>query len=81
MPRRIQRLKAGGQEVFGMEQDFMITKEEWNAYELLDGGTIRLKTSIQKLYRVVDKEGQPQADANGEPLFMASHKSDVVFSE
>ena len=81
MPGRIERIKAGNQDIYGIEQTFEIDREDWNAYKLLDGGTIRLKTTVQKFYRIVDSTGNPQFDANGEPMYIARHKSDVVFSE
>ena len=81
MPSRIERIKAGDQDIYAIEQDFEIGREGWSVYQLLDGGTIRLKTTVQKIYRVVDENGRPQTDANGEPVFVARHKSDVVFSE
>ncbi len=81
MPGRIQRIRAGSREVYGIEQSFDIDREDWNVYKLLDGGTIRLKTTVQKLYRVVDESGEPEFDPNGEAVYIARHKSDIVFSE
>ena len=45
MPR-IVKLKLVDGEVNGVEQDFEISREEWNEYKLLDGGVIRMKTSV-----------------------------------
>ena len=81
MPGRIERIHAVGQEIYGIEREFNIKSEDWNVYELLDGGTVRLKTSVQKIHRVVDQEGTPQFDANGEPVYIVRHNSVVVVSE
>jgi hypothetical protein len=34
------------------EEDFTIEKEDWNEYRLLDGGTIKVKTTVQRIFRV-----------------------------
>ena len=81
MPGRIERIHAVGQEIYGIEREFKIQKEDWNVYELLDGGTVRLKTTVQKIQRVVDNEGNPQFDERGEPVYVVRHNSDVVVSE
>ena len=65
---------------YGMERDFEIEREQWSVYRLLDGGTVRVKTSVQKIYQVVDAEGTPIHDRTGLPVYAASHKSEVVFS-
>ena len=69
-----------GPNSYGIERDFEIDREQWNVYSLLDGGTVRVKTSVQKIYQVVDAEGTPVHDQTGLPVYAASHKSEVVFS-
>ena len=69
-----------GPSSFGIERAFEIDREQWNVYRLLDGGTVRVKTSVQKIYQVVDSEGKPVHDQTGLPVYAASHKSEVVFS-
>ena len=69
-----------GPNSFGIEREFEIDREQWNVYLLLDGGTVRVKTSVQKIYQVVDAEGTPVHDQSGLPVYAASHKSEVVFS-
>ena len=69
-----------GPSSYGVERDFEIGREQWNVYKLLDGGTVRVKTSVQKIYQVVDAAGEPVHDQTGLPVYAASHKSEVVFS-
>ena len=69
-----------GPSSFGVERDFEIEREQWNVYRLLDGGTVRVKTSVQKIYQVVNAEGNPVHDQTGLRVYAASHKSEVVFS-
>ena len=69
-----------GPSSFGIERDFEIEREQWSVYRLLDGGTVRVKTSVQKIYQVVDADGTPVHDQSGLPVYAAAHKSEVVFS-
>ena len=77
MPQII-RINAGGQEVDAIEVDFEIAREEWNEYKLLDGGKVRVKTTVNRIMRVVDEKGNGRNNADGTPMFVVSHKSDVV---
>lgn len=77
---RIVKVKFGDQEVDAIEADFTIGREEWNEYKLLDGGTVRLKTTVTRIYRAVDSDGQPRYNGDGSPMIAATHKSDVVAS-
>ncbi len=80
MPR-IVKVKVDNQEVDAIEQQFEIGREEWNEYKLLDGGVVRLKTTVQRIYRLVDSEGRPAYDEQGDPNVIVRHKSDVVASD
>ena len=79
--RRVVKVKSGHKEYNAVEQQFEIAREEWNEYKLLDGGTVRTKTTVQRIYRVVDEEGHPQINAEGDPQMIVRHKTDVVASE
>ena len=74
------KVKSGSQELDAMEADFEIGREEWNQYKLLDGGTVRVKTTVSRIYRVVDEQGNPRYNQDGSPLIVVAHKSDVVSS-
>jgi hypothetical protein len=81
VPGRIQKIKAGDQEHNAVEQQFEISREGWNEYKLLDGGTVRLKTTVQKIYRIVDADGNQLYNQEGEMHLLVRHKADVVSSE
>ena len=74
----IVKVNAGGQEVDAIEVDFEIKREEWNEYTLLDGGVVRVKTTVNRILRVVDSEGNGRNNQDGSPMIVVSHKSDVV---
>ena len=78
MMRRIVKVRVQGQEVEAVEEDFAVAREEWNEYKLLDGGAVRVKTTVSRIYRLVDSEGNPRYDGDGSPSFVVMHKSDVV---
>ena len=75
---RIVKIMAGSQEVNAIEVDFEIGREEWSDYKLLDGGTVRLKTTVNRIYRVVDEQGNPRYNPDGSPFLVVAHKSDVI---
>ena len=50
---------VNGKPTKAIERDFTIREENWSAYDLLDGGLIRLKTTALKILQVVDDEGKP----------------------
>ena len=72
------KIMVGGQEVSAVERDFETTREEWNEYKLLDGGTVRVKTIVSRICQVVDENGNPAFNADGTPFIVAYHDSRVV---
>jgi hypothetical protein len=79
MPRSM-KVTIGGVEYEGKEVDFKIVKEEWNEYELYDGGRVRLKTSAQKIVQVFQEDGKPLLTKEGDPQIMVRHNTQVVSS-
>jgi hypothetical protein len=67
--------------VHGIEQTFETAREDWNEYVLADGGRVRLKTVVQRIYRVVDDEGKPQHDEAGDPQLIVRHGTIVSASD
>lgn len=78
--RRIITIRRGDQEYKAIEQDFEIGREDWSVYKLLDGGVVRLKTTVSTILRIVDDEGRPKYNPDGTPSYIVKHKSDVVAS-
>lgn len=79
---RIVKVKlADGRDVNAMEVAFDIRREEWNEYELSDGGRVRVKTVVQKILKVVDDEGRQVYDANGDPIMIARNSVVISASE
>ena len=77
MPK-IVKVSMGNQELHAIEQQFQIGREEWNEYKLLDGGVVRLKTTVQRIFLIVDENGNQLYADDGEPRVFVRHRSDVV---
>ena len=80
MPRTT-RIKVRDQEYDAIDLDFQIAREEWNEYTLLDGGRVRMKTSPQRMYRVLDADGKPANNEQGEPFIIVRHNTTIVSIE
>lgn len=75
------RVNLGGREVNAIEADFEIGQEPWNSYMLADGGQVRVKTVVQKLLKIVDDQGNPLYDENGDPQIIVRSNVIVAASE
>lgn len=77
MARKV-RVKVGDKEVDAMDMDFTVRHEEWNEYELADGGRLRVRTTVATILRVLDDNGKPAFDEAGDPVFAVRHNTQVV---
>ena len=78
MTRFIELDVGDGETAQGVPLDFEIDREEWNRYKLLDGGTVRVKTTVTQILRVVNDEGQYQNNADGTPEIVVTTQLAVV---
>ena len=78
--RPVKKLRVGDREVNVREADFEIVREDWNEYRLLDGGSVRVKTTVARLFHVLDENGGIRYNAEGDPEFMVKHSTQVVSS-
>jgi len=75
------RIKVDGQDLEVQEVDFDEAVEKWNVYKLLDGGQVKTKTTVSKIFRVLDAQGKPDYTAEGDPHIIVRHRTEVVASE
>jgi len=54
------KITVNGKEVEATELHFETGVEEWNEYKLLDGGVVKVKTVVTKIFKV---DGQEEAYA------------------
>ncbi|HEY8768420.1 MAG TPA: hypothetical protein VIP09_14355 [Dehalococcoidia bacterium] len=63
------------------EEDFEIVKEDWNEYKLLDGGSVRVKTTIARIFRVLDERGNPAVTDDGDPSVVVRHNVQIISTD
>jgi hypothetical protein len=67
-------------DVRAIELEFRTAREEWNEYQLADGGTVRVKAVVNKLYWLLDAEGKPAYNQAGDPHVAVNASTLVVAS-
>lgn len=80
MARKI-RIKVNGQDRDAVEVDFKIRREDWNEYELLDGGKVKMRAAVMRMLQVVDDDGRPVLTPEGDRLIVVQSQNSVVISE
>lgn len=80
MPRTI-KVTLGDKEHDAIELDFEVEREQWNEYKLLDGGRVRLKTSPQRIFRILDEAGNPAYTDQHDPFVIVRHNTQIVATE
>ena len=64
-----------------IEIPFTITKEDWAEYALDDGGRVRVKTTVTRLFVLLGEDEQPLRDELGNRVLAAHHTTQVTISE
>jgi hypothetical protein len=80
MPKR-QTVNVNGEDREAVEVDFEIQKEVWNEYASADGGHVRMRTSVTRILRVLDAEGRPAKNPEGDPLLIVQSQNVVIASD
>ena len=72
------KVMENGVEHLAVPLDFEIGREEWNQYRLLDGGTVRVKTTVLRMVQLLDAAGNLAVNDDGTPRIQIRHRVDVV---
>ena len=65
-----------------IEVSFEIGNEEWNVYNLNDGGRVRLRTSVTKVFRILEDDGKtPARTDDGDPWVQVRSNTLIVASD
>ena len=75
----VQKVIINGNEALGVEVDFDIKHESWDEYQLLDGGVIRVKSTVIHIFRVVDEDGQQRYTEDERPMYVVRSKQEVAY--
>jgi hypothetical protein len=67
-----------GRKLRGVELNFEIVKENWNEYTLADGTKLSIKDFLIQAFMLVDEDGNPIQNANGDPEIFINNGSSVV---
>ena len=72
------RAEIDGKEVHTREEPFETLKEEPNVYRLESGVTVRVKTSVAKIGRQVNGEGNFKENQYGDPAVLVRYAVEIV---
>lgn len=72
------KVNINGKEYEAREVPFEVTKEGWNEYMLRGAKHLRLKTTLLKIFEVVDETGKPLLQPDGSPTYLLNHRTDSV---
>jgi hypothetical protein len=78
MPKIESIVKPDGTPANGILMDFTVKHEDWNVYELADRTQLRVKNMLVKAYLIVDDDGNPLMNEDGEPQVYIRHSTLVV---
>ena len=76
----VRKVNVNGVERDAIELQFEIRREDWAEYEFVDGGTMRAKTTVKRIWQVIDEDGKPVKHANGDRFLVVEHGTEVVTS-
>jgi hypothetical protein len=77
MGRKTQ-IRVDGNPIDVTDEDFEIVREDWNEYKLLDGGVVRVKVTVQRIFRALDAQGKPKVNTDGDPEIIVRHSTQIV---
>lgn len=80
MPQK-RKFPVDGKEMDGVEIGFEPTREAWNEYELVDGGRIRIRLTVVRVFQLLDDKGQPAHNPIGERMLIVESNNQLVVQE
>ena len=74
----VRTMDIDGEERQVVERPFEIRREVWSEYEFADGGGVRFKTVVKRIWQVLDDDGKPARHDNGDLVLIAESQNIVV---
>jgi hypothetical protein len=75
------RFPIGDKEMDGIEIAFDPVKEPWSEYDLTDGGRVRIRPSVQRIFQILDEDGKPARLPDGSRLLVVQSSNELVVQE
>ena len=74
----VRKMNFGGEERSVIELPFEIRREDWAEYAFADGGGVRVKVVVARVWQVVNDDGKPVYDEDGDRAIITEHRVDIV---
>ena len=75
-------INVNGQDLEVVDVAFESVKPEtWNEYALADGGSFRIKLSVNRVLQVLDPEGKPARNAEGDRFLVVQSNNQLVIQD
>jgi hypothetical protein len=81
MANPITKVKVGDQELPARELEFETVNEPWSEYKLSGGGRVKSRSTLLRVYRVVDDNGKPAYQPDGQPYLIVTLAPQLIASE
>lgn len=81
MPQMRQFPVGDGREMNGIEIEFDPKREQWNEYELRDGGRFKMRVTVQRVFQLLDENGQPAKSPVGDRMLVVESNNQLVIQE
>lgn len=79
--QRVTKIRVGDQERPARELAFKPVNEEWSEYKLTDGGSFRLRVTVLRVYRVLEDDGKPAYQPDGQPFLVVTSQPQLIADE
>ena len=81
MAKPIEMTLPDGKKAMVIEMSFQIANEDWSEYRLEGGVILRMKSTVARIFRVLDAEGNPAYHDNGEPNIVVASTNTAIAKE
>jgi hypothetical protein len=75
---KVKTIRVGKQDVLVADEEFKTLIEDWNEYETASGVKIRVRLIVNKILRLLHKDGRPVFDDQGEPRIAVQSQNIVI---
>ncbi len=81
MAKPVEMPLPDGKKAMVIELSFQIANEDWNEYRLEGGIILRMKSTVARVFRVLDAEGNPAYHDSGEPNIVIQSTNTAIANE